>query len=295
MRKPAPAARRMQPPPAQAPASGTRGVATGYRRVRGGQRVGFFGREVAVILVGVYAHDETVGVAFRMELRRVDVLPETKHLHRARVAFDQQRRAVGHPVAGFFMAEHDVDLVGKAGQQWILLAGLGQAHLRRPDRLGVSARDRGIEVAAEQAATAAGAEERRVARDHVIEQAPEIGLDLHLDRGFTLGRRADVERAAADDDRGVVVDIDLGNAAAFDPDAVRRRGIEPAVPDDRRELVVRRVVLGAQLQDQEGFRVGHRAFGSGAESGLPGESCWYTAGQGAFITHYSWRHHGLSR
>ena len=85
-------------------------------------------------------------------------------------------------------------------------------------------------------------------RNDLIEQAPEVGLDPHLDGAFPLLWRADIERAAADDDRRVIFQRQFGNPGIFDADTAGIGLIQLAVFQKRLELTVRGIVFGAQLQ-----------------------------------------------
>jgi hypothetical protein len=221
------------------------------------QALGVVGLEIAVVAVSVNAKRKAFGVAFGVELRRIHVLADAKHLYRTARPGHQQRCARRGRVAGFLVSEQYGDPIGKSGEQGIALARFGEIEHRQTHGLAVAGGDRRSEVRAEQAVAGAGAQEREVARDEVVEQAIEVALDPALDRGLSVPRGTDVEGAAADDQRGVVVQTQiLGDAGVLDAQPPNLPGSKPAVPEDRRELAVGGVVFGTDLQDEKRFRHG---------------------------------------
>src|SRR5690606_14245583 len=103
----------------------------------------------------------------------------------------------------------------------------------------------------ERADAVAGAQERDVARDHLVEQALELRLDPALCRALGVLGVGRVERASPDEHAGVVVEVDRGQRVALQPHAVQLLGLEPSVPAERLVLTVRGEVLGTRREQQE--------------------------------------------
>ncbi len=99
----------------------------------------------------------------------------------------------------------------------------------------------------------AGPEEGEVALDDLVEQRAHLPLDPVLDGGLGLRRIAGVERAAADEDARVVVEVER-RAAARPPSGSRcsRSRGQPGEPEERGVLAVGGDVLGAGGQQEEG-------------------------------------------
>ena len=63
--------------------------------------------------------------------------------------------------------------------------------------------------------------------------------------------RADVKRAAADDNRGIIVDVEFRDAGFFNAQAMSIVTIELAILEYRFEFAILSIVFRASLQDQE--------------------------------------------
>ena len=87
---------------------------------------------------------------------------------------------------------------------------LGERDRHDADRLGVGAVDHRALVRAERADAVAGAEEREVAGDDLVEEGLELGLDAVLRGGLLLGGIGRVERPAADEDARQLVEVEVG-------------------------------------------------------------------------------------
>ncbi len=56
---------------------------------RGNQFIGFLGREIAVVPVGMNPDGKSRAIPLGKKLRRVDIFTHAKHLHRAGIASEQ--------------------------------------------------------------------------------------------------------------------------------------------------------------------------------------------------------------
>jgi len=158
------------------------------------QGVGFLGREIAVVFVGVDSDGKPRAITFGMKLCRVDIFAHAEHLHRAGFVAEQQHGTLRQAIASFLVSAQHRDLCGKVSQQIIAAAIIGYADDGAAHGFAVLLRDRRSEIRAEQAATGASPEERKILRDDGVEQMLEISFDLDLDGLLLLLRCTDVER-----------------------------------------------------------------------------------------------------
>ena len=144
------------------------------------------------------------------------------------------------------MAEQDVDLLRESFEQFVLASRFGDVQGDAAHGFTIFRGDGRAEVRPQQAVTGAGTEEGEVPGDYLFEQAVEIGFDLFLDGGFLVFGRADIKRAAADDDRGVIVEVDvIGDAVVLDAYPARVLSLQLAVLQEAGVFAVGSGIFGA--------------------------------------------------
>lgn len=159
----------------------------------------------------------------------------------------------GEPGDGLLVADERRERVGQAGQQRVG-GTLGRAlHLDHADRLAVGAVDHRALMGAERADPVAGAEEREVARHHLVEQPCDLRLGAALHGGLLLRRIGGVERSAADEDAGVGIEVHVAQGLRFEASALEIALVQPGVAQEQRVLLVGGHVFGAGRQQQEGL------------------------------------------
>ncbi len=104
-------------------------------------------------------------------------------------------------------------------------------------------------VHAQRADAVAGAEEREVTLDQVVEERRHLGLDPDLCLGLVARTR--VERAAPDEDAGQVVEIEVRHGLGLETHPAQLVRRQPAEPQERRVLGVGRAVFGARREQHE--------------------------------------------
>ena len=109
------------------------------------------------------------------------------------------------------MPDERVEDLRHAGQHRVGPAGRGEGHRHAGHRLAVRAVHHPALVHAQGADAVAGAEERLVRRHHPVQQGGELGLHPQLHRRLLRRRVAGGEGAAADQDPGVVVEVQVGH------------------------------------------------------------------------------------
>ena len=208
-------------------------------------------REVAVLLVDLDPQAEPLDVELGVELGGVDVLADAEGLHRAGGRRREQHGPVGQPGDGLLVAEEDVEGLRQRLEQRVAAAGVGERDADAADRLAVGAVDEAAAYPAEDADPVAGAEEREVGRHHLLGEAGQLRLDPQLRGGLLLGRVADVERSAPQQDPGPVVEVHRAQRVALEPDPPDVGRGEAADAAHGGELVLRGLVLGAGAEEQE--------------------------------------------
>lgn len=144
------------------------------------------------------------------------------------------------------MAEQGVDPFRETFEQFVFASRLGDIQGYAAHGFAIFRGDGRAEVSTQQAVTGAGTEEGEVSGDHLFEQALEIGFDLFLDAGFFIFGRADIERAATDDDCGVIVEVYIfGDAVVLDAYSVRVFSLQLAVLQEAGIFAVGGGILGA--------------------------------------------------
>ena len=104
---------------------------------------------------------------------------------------------------------------------------------------------------AEGADAVAGAEEREVPGDHLVEEGAELRLHPVLHRRLLLGRVGGVERAAADEDARQRVEVEPGHGRRLEPYPDEVALVESAGAEEERVLLVGGLVLGARGEEDE--------------------------------------------
>jgi hypothetical protein len=145
-----------------------------------------------------------------------------------------------------------VEHVRHAGEQPVRAAGVGQRDRDAGDRLAVGAVDDPALVRAEGADAVAGAEEGQVPGDDLVQHRRQLRLDPALDGGLPVGRIAGVERPSAEEDPGVVVEVQVGHGPGLQPDAPQPGLVHAGGAKEGGVLVVRGLVLGPRGQQEEG-------------------------------------------
>ena len=137
---------------------------------------------------------------------------------------------------------------GQARQQGVGRSGIRQRDIRDTDRLAVGAIDDGTLVRAQSADAVARAEEGKITRHDLVEKRVEFRFDSLLHGGREMSGVGGVERSAADEDPGKIIEIQPGH----------RRGFE-ANPDE--------VALGeaGRGEKEPVLLVGGHVFGAGRE------------------------------
>jgi hypothetical protein len=151
------------------------------------------------------------------------------------------------------VAGEGVERGRQPAQQRVTLARLGEGDPDASDRLGEAPVDHRALMAAERSDAVAGAKEREVRADHLVEQPPKIGLDPPLDRRFAILGVGEVERAAAEKDPGPVPQVDIAERALLHPYPPQFALLQPGQGQERRVLVVGRGILSPDGQQQEWF------------------------------------------
>ena len=127
--------------------------------------------------------------------------------------------------------------------------------LDRADLLAIALLvDPGAELGGEDTDPVAAAKKGKI-RPGDRGHQPEHGLlDAFFHRGLLVLRIADATGSAADDDRGIVADVEtVGYRLLIEADAVGFLAVEPALVEKGFEFAVRCFGFGAQLQDQKRF------------------------------------------
>ncbi len=123
------------------------------------------------------------------------------------------------------------------------------------DRLGVLPVHGRARVPAERPDPVAGPEEGEVRADHPVQQRAQVGLDPPLDRGLLVLRIGVVERPAAEQDAGPVLQVNGTQRVLLQPHPVQLALVQPGVGQKRRVLVVRRGILGTDPEQQKRFHL----------------------------------------
>ena len=106
----------------------------------------------------------------------------------------------GQAADRLLVAGEGVERDGQPAQQRIPLPLGGEGDLDGSDRFGEAPVEHRALVAAERPDAVAGAQEREVGADHLIEQPHQVGFDPSLDGRLPRLGIGEVERAAADQD-----------------------------------------------------------------------------------------------
>jgi hypothetical protein len=214
--------------------------------------VGHVRLEVAGVLVHVDPGAHAGRVELGVELGGVDVRADPERLHRAGLRAREQYGMAGQLADRLLVAGERVERRGEPAQQRIVAALRGERDPDGSDRLGMAAVEHRALVAAERPDAVAGPEEREVRAGHRVQQAAQVRLDPPLHRGLGLLRVGVVERPAAEHDPGPVREVDVAERAAIEPQPLQLALAEPGQVEERLILVVRRGVVGADGQQQEG-------------------------------------------
>ena len=100
----------------------------------------------------------------------------------------------------------------------------------------------------------AAAHEGVIAGHHLGHQAKYRRLDPRLGGRFLFRRVGHAAGAATDEDPGIVRQVQIGGQVfTVKPDAAGATGRQAAFAQEGREFLIRRLILGSQLQDQEGL------------------------------------------
>jgi hypothetical protein len=124
------------------------------------------------------------------------------------------------------VADERVELPLEPAEQLVGFAVVCERDAGGARCLGETVVDDTAEVAREQADAVARAEERVVAFDHPVDEFAELALHARLHLGLGLEPVARVVRAAADDDPGVVVEVEAGHRRRLEPQAHEFAGLE---------------------------------------------------------------------
>lgn len=144
------------------------------------------------------------------------------------------------------MAEQDVDLFRESFEQFVLASRFGDVQGDAAHGFTIFRGDGRAEVSTQQAVTGAGTEEGEVLGYHLFEQAVEIGFDLSLDASFFVFGRADIKRAATDDDRGVIVEVYvIGDAVLLDAYPARILSLQLAILQEAGVFAIGGGIFGA--------------------------------------------------
>ena len=218
------------------------------------ERIGLFGWEVAFVFVEVDAGFETFGVGLRVELGGIDVLLVADHLEWASWGSDEMGAAFGQGLHGFFVADEGVEIVGKVAGERVLLTRGGKLAGGGADGLAVVFFGNGAaEMVAEDSDTVAAAQEWQIVFDDLGHEGEHGGFDSGLDGGFVLWRIRHAAGATADDDSGIVLQIEAcGQRLRIQPDAVGLGGLEARLLQDGGVFAIGRFGFGAELEDEEG-------------------------------------------
>ena len=218
------------------------------------------GGEVAGVLVDLDAGADPGQVELGVELGGVDVAAHPERLHRAGRRGGQLHGALGQREHRLLVPAVRREVVGHAGEDRVRLALRGQRHRQRTHRLGPAAVDQAALVQAEGADAVAGAEEREVPRDDVVEQRGDRALGAPLGRRLGAPGVAGVPRTAAEEDPGPAR-RGRARAARACGQVHQRAARPPASPLNRRNESYSLSAAAASRPDREQQeRLGHASL-----------------------------------
>jgi len=108
-------------------------------------------------------------------------------------------------------------------------------------------------VTTERSNPVAGAEERKIALDHVIEQRAQFGLNSPLRRRLRVLRVAGLKRAPAQDDAGPLIKIDAAELGLLHPESPQLCLIKATEAEHGSVFFIGGNILGSDREQQEGF------------------------------------------
>lgn len=175
----------------------------------------------------------------------------------------EEHRATGQLAHGLLVSQEGVEGHRDVSQQRVGAALVGEGDGDGADRLAVRPVDHPTEQPAQRADAVAAAEEGHVGLDGPLGQRAQLGLGAALLRRLGVLGVGDVEGAAAQDDPGERVEVELlrgsphrlGQRLALEPHPSYVGGREPGEAQDRVELALRDVVLGTDAEEQEGLHL----------------------------------------